>query len=321
MSTAMKPQEYADVLHREYLADFVKAGGAAVKFAVPLEPDARDAVVRAVAGHATSEGYLVLDVSAAGTRVHMIDQIFHRLAEQVPWRELCRRLLGSIANRAAYDPPATEAGAFLDGLAAANDLDRDFLLNEMRKEIVRSVFRDTAMAKDFRVAMTNLMQAELTGGPEGETTFEVIVAWLTGEVRSVSAVKPYGIRSRVMRNNARHFLESLAHWVRKCGRAGIVVMLDLERLAVPRNPRDGYNYYTKASLLDVYEVLRQFIDGTDRLEGCLLFVVPDASFLETDKSARGMATYEALMFRIYDEIRDRELVNPMASLVRLEGVS
>lgn len=31
-----------------------------------------------------------------------------------------------------------------------------------------------------------------------------------------------------------------------------------------------------------------------------------------------MGGYEALMFRVIDEVHDRDLVNPMASLVRLQ---
>jgi hypothetical protein len=100
-----------------------------------------------------------------------------------------------------------------------------------------------------------------------------------------------------------------------------VVLLDTDRVTVARNPKDDRIYYTRAAMLDVYEVLRQFIDGTDRLQGCLIVVVPGREFVETDKSQRGMGNYEALMLRVIDEIRDRDRVNPMASLVRLQEVA
>lgn len=317
MTLAMTPATWLSFLDREYLSDFIPAGGASVKFAVPLDEMARRAMTASLTEQARGARYLVLDVSAAGTRFHMIDQVFHRLAEQVPWRELCRRRLGQLANQAAFQLPEDgDERPFVEALADANDMDVSFMLQQARPWIQNSVFKNPDLARDFRVAMTQLMLAELTGGPEGETTTELIVNWLTGANKAISAVKTYGIRSRVTRTNARYFLESLLQWVRSCGLPGTVIVIDLERLAIARNPKDGLNYYTKAALLDAYEVLRQFIDSTDRLTGCLIVVVPAPEFLETE-SPRSMAGYEALMFRVYDEVRDRDLANPMASLIRL----
>ena len=84
-----------------------------------------------------------------------------------------------------------------------------------------------------------------------------------------------------------------------------------------RNPKDGGLYYTKAAVLDAYEVLREYIDGTDRLVNCLIVVVADPEFLDDDPYGRGIGAYEALKFRVFDEVRDRTLANPMAALVRL----
>ena len=46
-------------------------------------------------------------------------------------------------------------------------------------------------------------------------------------------------------------------------------------------------------------------------------MVPDTAFLEDDN--RGIGAYEALKFRVFDEVRDKNLVNPMAALVRLRN--
>ncbi len=115
----------------------------------------------------------------------------------------------------------------------------------------------------------------------------------------------------------------MLHWLRLAGYPGLLLVLDTARLTVPRNPKDGKTYYTKAAVLDAYEVLRQFIDATDRLHGCLIVVVPDVDFLEEEQTprSRGIGQYEALKFRVIDEIRDRRLTNPMASLIRLSSVA
>jgi len=80
----------------------------------------------------------------------------------------------------------------------------------------------------------------------------------------------------VSRHNARSLLLSLTRWLRLAGHAGLVLRLDLSRLAVARRPpaglRDGH-YYSKAAALDAYELLRQLIDGTDEFEGLFVAVL------------------------------------------------
>src|SRR5581483_6588459 len=99
-----------------------------------------------------------------------------------------------------------------------------------------------------------LARVRLTGGPEAETTVGVIRDWLTGRNKAVSAVKPYQIFNRINRTNARYMLESLCVWLRMSGYAGLLVLIDVSRLAIPRNPRDEHVFYSKAMLLDAYEV-------------------------------------------------------------------
>jgi hypothetical protein len=157
----------------------------------------------------------------------------------------------------------------------------------------------------------------LTGGEEGETAAGALTDWLTGRNTSLGAVKPYQIFSRIHRTNARHFFESLLRWIRYTGGTGTLLLIDIGRTTIAKNPGDGRLYYTKAAVLDAYEVLREMIDGTDRLDSCLIVVQPDVAFLDEDTYGRGMGAYQALMLRVFDEIRDRQIVNPLASLVRL----
>lgn len=93
--------------------------------------------------------------------------------------------------------------------------------------------------------------------------------------------------------------------------------MDIARVAATENRRNGTVYYSKAAMFDAYEVLRQFIDATDEMKGLLMLLVPDVEFLDQDSMGRGLGAYEALKFRVFDEVRDQRLVNPMASLVRI----
>ena len=68
-------------------------------------------------------------------------------------------------------------------------------------------------------------------------------------------------------------LTSTAALLLAAGHGGLIVHIDYARLAEARRPpaeaRSGF-YYSKAAVLDAYEVLRQFIDATDELRGVLL---------------------------------------------------
>ena len=97
------------------------------------------------------------------------------------------------------------------------------------------------------------------------------------------------------------------------------MLLDNSRVTVSPNPRDDRRYYSRAMTLEHYELLREFIDGVDRLTSTLLVVASSPEFLDEDAGsrARGYGIYPALRTRVMDDVRDRYLVNPAASLVRL----
>lgn len=319
MTATIDPKRWLTFLRGEYLDSFIRSGGASIKFVVPLDERLRAGIERDILGLAQDAGYVVARVSAADTRVQLIDQLFFRVAEQIPWRKLSEDVLEILAKSAGYASSLSQGTeSIAERLAAANNLDPQMVQMEARRWIQNQVLLPQSLAKDFRVAVTRLCLAELLGGPDGETSIEVITDWLTGRNKAVAAVKPYGIFTRITRNNARHLLESLLLWLRFAGHPGLVIMLDLSRVALARNPRDDRVYYSKAAMLDSYEVLRQFIDATDRMKGCLMIVLPAVEFLDEEQDGRGIGAYDALRFRVYDEVRDQRLVNPMAALVRLE---
>lgn len=319
MTIAMGRDDWLEFVRTEYLETFVAEGGAAIKVVVDLgRSDAE--LAETIAGHAADSGYLTAVVDSVVCRVHMIDQVFFAVAEQIPWRETVERVVCGLATSDGLNV-ADGDGPILWRVAQASNLDPQYVQLQLRRKIAERIYKNRSLVKDFRVAMTALATAALAGGQEAETTFATITDWLTGRNRAVSAVKPYQIFSRIGRTNARHFLESTLAWISTAEWPGLVLVLDVRRLTVARNPRDGGQYYTKAAVLDAYEVLRQYIDATDRLMHCLVVVVADPEFLDEDLFGRGIGAYEALKFRVFDEVRDRTLANPMAALVRLAPAS
>ena len=320
MTALLRSADWLPVIRDEYLDSYVARGGSSVKFAVPLG-DGETPVIRAeIERLARDSGHIFVSVDAASTRVHMIDQVFFSVAEQIPWRQTVRSVIGRrVTSLGLAMPPDTADGPLFEAIAHANELDPDYVQLELRRKVVQQVFREYRLAKDFRVAMTQLILAELSGGHEADTVFDTLRDWLTGANRTVSAVKPFQIYTRIHRANARFCLESAVSWVSLAGHAGTTIVMDVSRLGLARNPRDDRIFYSRAAAVDAYEVLRQFIDTSDRLTSCMIIVLAGREFLDDDPGSRGLGGYAALKFRIFDEVRDRRIVNPFASLVRLDA--
>ena len=168
--------------------------------------------------------------------------------------------------------------------------------------------------------MVRLCSAQLDPGDANSFLSKAIKEWLRGELRQVSALRDALIFQKISRHNARHMLFSLAHWLKVNGGNGLVLNLDISRYKVSVRPKDPDNsfYYSVPATLDAYEVLRQFIDGTDELESCFIAVVASQEFLDDER--RGLNRYDALKLRISDEVHDKHRQNPFAPLIRILSV-
>jgi len=319
MTNVLSLHAWLKVLKEEYLQGFIRDGGGSIKFAVPMEPNLETKVNLELRRMATELNYLVVDVNSGETKVHMPQEIFFKVASQIDWRLLAKRVILRIAKERGYhvDGIAIDSETpILRTIGQANQLDEGFMLQVLSPRIQDEVFRNRKLAKDFRVAMTQLYLAETTSSEEGYGG-TALIDWLTGANRRVASVRHFNISNSISRTNARYYFESLLHWVRYVGFAGLVMLIDTSRVTLLRNPRDGLNFYSRPAVIDHYELLREFIDGADRLESCLMVVVTNADFLDDNPLGKGFGAYQALMGRIIDEVRDRSLVNPMSSLIRL----
>jgi hypothetical protein len=307
---------YTRFLADEYLRGYVDEGGAAVKFLVPVDTTGRSLPER-LAEMGRGAGYAVALVDAASTRVHLMEQVFFDVARQIDWDGLARTRARAAAEAAGY-PALTQGDLSVERLAEHHRVDRRELKRDIDRELQRLVYRDYAMIQEFRIAMLRLCQAQLQTGQVADAEHAAVLEWLRGDLRQISVLKSALIFRRIARHNARQLLFSLAHWLATNGQAGLLLMLDIRRLGIARRPspaeREGH-YYTKAALLDAYEVLRQLVDNTDELAHCCVVVIAAPEFL-TD-GGRGLDAYQALKLRIFDEVRDRYLDNPFSSLVRL----
>ncbi|MBI2486518.1 MAG: DUF2791 family P-loop domain-containing protein [Deltaproteobacteria bacterium] len=313
----IRPEEWLEVVRKEYLQGFIRDGGAAVKFIVPTEEIGHDALQQKLRGISDAEGYWFAFVDAAKTGVHMIDQLFHEVARQVDWDDLAFSFVSRIISENGYKIPSQRQEFSLQKIAELNGRDQKLLPNDLKRLLENNLFHDYHMCQEFRIAMMQLCQAQLG---MIQVPGDVIKEWLQGELRRISAIKAAPIFQKIARHNARHMLSSLSYWLHLAGKGGLVIVLDISRCLVqrpkPKDPNDASRYYTKATTLDAYEALRQFIDATDESEFCFIAVIAPTAFLQPD-DRRGVGSYNALKLRIWDEVRDKHRANPLSSLIRL----
>lgn len=308
---------FVSFLDDEYLHGYVDGGGAAVKFLVPDDDGSARSLIDRLAGAARAAGYAAARVDAVETRVHLLEQVFFDVARQVDWDDLATVATRKAVAAAGYPAPPGGPVA-LDQLASHHRVDSRELKRDVDRQLQRQVQQDYAMVQEFRTAMLRLCQAQLRSGQVGDAEHAAVLDWLRGDLRQISVLKSALIFRKIGRHNARHLLFSLAHWLAVSDRAGLALLLDIRRLGFARRPvpeeRHGH-YYTKAALLDAYEVLRQLVDNTDEMSNCIVAVVASPAFLSD--APRGLDAYQALKLRIFDEVRDVHRDNPLSSLVRL----
>jgi hypothetical protein len=162
--------------------------------------------------------------------------------------------------------------------------------------------------------MIALLDARLTG--EDALLAGAVMEWLRGSLRGIGQLKQAQIGRRIGRQNARATLMSLCRWVRSCGGAGILLLLDIRQLLRERRAISEGLVYTPAAVMDCYEVLRQLIDDAEQFPGLFVAALADEAFL-SDDPRRSLGQYTALQMRVWDDVRPQGRDNPLAPLVRI----
>jgi len=313
----MSARSYADFLGEEYLASYLPAGGGSVKLVVTGDAEVADRFERSLQAVADREHALMVSLSAETTKVHMIDQVFFAVARQIDWDQVAVAIVETAYDN--IDLPAAPGRLMVTEVAADHDLDPRELYRSVRRELEHILLTDTSLPRELRRALLRLAQAHLGRGDVNSAEALVVPGWLTGERVGLRELRDTMIYTRIGRHNARTMLTSVGRLLLRAGYRGLVLHCDLTRLAEARRPpvpeRTGI-YYTKAAVLDAYELLRQLIDATDDLVGMLVVAVVPPELVSDEK--RGLPAYAALQLRVADEVRDRRRTNPFASLVRLD---
>ncbi len=304
--------EWLQAIDREYLGDYILAGGGSVKFGIGPPEGTREAFDELEAAAIRRE-FVFIELGAAETKLNRSDQVFFDIAKHIDWEGLARNYIVSAFEKRGVS--IAYYGNPIDLTAAAEPPGlEESVLRGYLKEALLELYQDYAMSQEFRLAMMQLCRAEISSL---ENSAEAVKRWLRGELKRISEVKGAKLFQKIGRQNARLMLQSLAWWMRRNSVPGLVLTIDLARCLenVKKADRGPGYYYSPAALTEVYEMLRQLIDGSSSLEGMLIAVLAPAAFLSDEK--RGVDRYQALKMRIFDDVRTHGSQNVLAPLVRL----
>ncbi len=76
---------YAEFLAKNYLGEYIRAGGGAVRLVVTGDDEVAARWHRRLAAISDGEGYYCVSIDAASTRVHLLHEVFLAMPRQIDW--------------------------------------------------------------------------------------------------------------------------------------------------------------------------------------------------------------------------------------------
>ena len=361
MPIPVSPDAWLDIIHREYLSDYIKSGGSAVKF-ISGDSAALASAQTRLHALAEDEGYFHVHLDAGKflpnekrPDLHQIDRFFVAVTESVDWKvQTTSEAKKYLESRGVVVQQGRELKN-LDGIAQDNGRTPADLMHQIQRELVTGYIKDQGFAIEFRTAISALVRAQLLPDAMTPTTEEVLLAWLAGRTMpgAAAALKKIQIFERITRANARHVLASFCRWLPRTGHGGLVVTFDFrpyEHKKVPRTKRQAETLRAleqaiaagvsreqleailtegaaepaiSYSDLAYVQMLAQLRRFIDEIDWFerFMLVVLTTPRFYDEASPRNYWDYDALQSRIGQEIHDVQRANPTAALVHLGGTT
>lgn len=231
---SLSADDWLSTLEREYLADYVRSAGSAVKV-VAAGGDAPDHVAARVRRMASDAGCFTahLDpgrLTEGGKRpdLHRIDRFFFAVTREVDWKAWAAMQARQYLESSGIHLAEGRALGDLEQIALDNGRDPQDLLAQYQRELATPQVRDPRLSIEFRTAVTALGRALLIPDAVTPTTEEVLLGWFEGRSLpgAASALKKVQIYERINLSNARPMFASFCRWLPRTGHAGLVVTLD-----------------------------------------------------------------------------------------------
>lgn len=295
-----------------YLDGFIRSGHGKVKFVRGRPGSGKTHLLRHLGKTAEELGYLSVLVDGAAVPLAGIDQLYRAVAQSIDWVALAGEAIrGVIARDLGYGEFTGATRLFLSWVA---DQGREPGL--VRRDLTTAIddhLTGADLSREFLLGARQLMFAEV--GLAAEHT--MAVRWFRGERLRAAERKPLGLKADVNSRNARGMLLSLAQWLRRLGRSGLVILVDNLDVLTETARVEGVPYYTRAKRDQAFEMIRELIDDSPFSAGLMTVLAGRDSALANPKT--GFPSYPALWDRIQSEIQSKR-PNRFADQVDLDAL-
>ena len=129
---AVAIHEWLELIEREYLTDYITAGGGAVKFVV-CDAHQLLIVARVLGLLAERDGLAHVTIDAAATKLHMIQDVFLAIARALDWNSMAQYFVEALFRSRGYEWPRPGEAVPIQDVAECNRLDVTLLRRDFRQ--------------------------------------------------------------------------------------------------------------------------------------------------------------------------------------------
>jgi len=303
---------WVDYICERYLRNYIAKGGSKVKLLVGEKGTGKTHLLRLVLADAKELRYKTVYLSARSCRLSDLPALYREIAEKCVGEELVRGLCRQVAQKIKdtdYDGSDSFPRFIYDEFHSPKMAE-----SRIRKEIA-NYFRDTDLNENFKTFGYVVTNSRMISS--STSNIEIACDWLRGipADREVTRHrKELFLYGSLNRSNSRDWLNSLILLCKLAGYSGLIVAID--DLEVIMEKSDRKYIFTKNQALDICELVRQLIDDTELLSGCMFLLSGRKSIIEDNN--RSFRSYDALWARLQTGLAEYRKFNPFADLVDID---
>jgi len=296
----------------KYLSEYIPSGGSRIQFLTGRKGSGKTHLIEYLLSRISN--YKTVSFSARKVWINDFKEIFFEVVQQCDLEACLRRCGEAIVAELGFRSD-DYSGSFIDYLASIGQ-DDPVTKREIRLQLNKMFMQNPLIDNNFACAC-----ALLTGGQLGhplldEPSREALLGWLTGNKDvKLPTLRGLGLSPmRIARHNARHMLRSLIEVIKMAGYDGLVIAVDDLDILVTNDSLEEIRY-TRQKREDVYESIRELIDEIDTLRNVFFLFAFNRRLI--DDEACGIKSYQALWFRIQNEIHS-DRVNRFSNMIDLD---
>lgn len=312
------------LISADHLVDHLDSKGSIIKFCVVNSDSDHQELRKWLDKLCVDHNLNLLTVDASKTDVSSPENIVRFLANGFRTEQNINEFVRYVWRESANENE--DLVPFMK-LAADRDIDKISLNQSFESALRRVLPRSSeihhvpAFNRDFRNALLKLASITREEGRTSPIRAQLIDGfhtWLTG-MAPAHILKMLGIQWKLRRTNATQILRSVLALAPMTGYKASIFHLDLryvtnsEILAAPAPIK-----YTKNRRTGTYQWLRELIDQTHLFDSTFIVVEVGPLFLDQSATGPGIGRYDALKFRVLDDITtDRD--NPSSVITKISG--